>query len=54
MSATIQEMGKECRRLADKGAKFNIGEAALFHRSIQTGDLAQCEALIRTLKERTK
>ena len=48
----IQQLGRECRELAEQGKKLNEGEAALFRNSLYLNDLQMCERLIKTLKER--
>ena len=52
--AKIRDMGETCRKLFDAGANLNMGEALLFLNSLRMGDASQCEALIKTLKERAK
>ena len=54
MNTTIHELGKQCRELAEQGAKLNMEETRLFHHSIKTGNIAMCEALIQTLRDRLK
>jgi len=52
--AKIRDMGQTCRKLFDAGASLNMGEALLFLNSLRMGDQGQCEALIKTLKQRAK
>lgn len=51
-TAKIQQLGRECRELADQGKKLNKGEATLFSNSLYMNDLQMCERLIKTLRER--
>ena len=49
---SIQELGKEARRLAGQGGKLNKGEANLFYNSLMYGDLDMCRRILETLKNK--
>ena len=57
----IQALAEECRPLADKGARWNLGELELFRHNLRMWAwydrkeyADQCGGLIETLKRRVK
>jgi len=47
----IQQLGKECRKLADEGKKFSLRQAHIYRAALLREDEAVCKQLNQGLKE---